>query len=165
MTTDPKILTLAFLGDTDELQIPKIISIMDSIADNFSQFNMSLNSLGVFKNINFPTVLWMGIKTDKAMFEIKSALDLQLKSMGFVIETREFKPHLTIGRLKNIDNKKQLEFLLKKFSNEEIGIQKVDEIILFESILKSNGPAYAVVHKSKMTEYRNAAICIKRVDL
>lgn len=141
-------LTMAFLGDTDELLIPKIKSAMDNIISNSSQLNMELNSVGVFKSINFPTVLWIGIKPNKVMSEIKSKLDLQLKNIGFVIEMREFRPHLTIGRIKSITDKKNLELLLKKSLNKEIVIQPVSEIILFESILSSEGPTYKVIHKS-----------------
>ncbi len=141
-------LTLSFLGDTDELIIPKLKLAMDSIVGNFSQFNMELKSVGVFKSINFPTVLWIGIEPNKIMSEIKKALDLQLKSIGIAVEMREFKPHLTIGRIKNITDKKNLELLLKNYSNKKISNQLVNEIILYESILSSDGPIYNVIYKS-----------------
>jgi 2'-5' RNA ligase len=139
-------LTITFLGDTEEILTPKIISSMD-IVKSF-QFSMELNSIGVFKNINFPKILWFGIKSNEIMSEIKSALDRQLKSIGFILEDQEFKPHLSIGRIKNITDKSNLEILLKKYDNYKIGIQTVNEIILYESILSSIGPTYKVIHKS-----------------
>jgi RNA 2',3'-cyclic 3'-phosphodiesterase len=139
-------LTLVFLGDTEERIISKIKIAIDKIKS--VQFNLQLNSIGVFRNINFPTILWFGIKSNKIISNLKNTIDMQLNSIGFAIEAREFKPHLTIGRIKYITDKKNLEILLKKFSNRNIALQLVSEIILYESILSSEGPTYKVIHKS-----------------
>jgi 2'-5' RNA ligase len=141
-------LTLAFLGDTEDTMIDKIIPVMDGISNNSSQFNIELNSLGVFKSFNFPSVIWFGFKPDFIMPGIKNALDLQLKNIGFTVEERKFTPHLTIGRIKNIVDKKNLQIVLNKFNNKEISKQIVKDITLYESILTSNGPIYKMIHQS-----------------
>ena len=58
-------LTLAFLGDTEDTMIDKIIPVMDGISNNSSQFNIELNSLGVFKSFNFPSVISTPYSTSK----------------------------------------------------------------------------------------------------
>ena len=141
-------LTLTFLGDTEEILISKIKAALDNIKS--VQFNLEMNSLGVFRNINFPAVLWVGIMPNKIMTDIKTAIDFQLINIGLSIEARVFKPHLTIGRIKNITDKKNLEILLKKFSNKNIAVQLVSEIILYESILSSEGPIYKIIYKSSL---------------
>jgi RNA 2',3'-cyclic 3'-phosphodiesterase len=141
-------LTLTFLGDTEEILISKIKAALDNIKS--VQFSLEMNSLGVFKNINSPAVLWVGIMPNKIMTDIKNAIDLQLINIGLSLEARVFKPHLTIGRIKSITDKKNLEVLLKKFSNKNIAVQPVTEIILYESILSSEGPTYTIIHKSSL---------------
>jgi 2'-5' RNA ligase len=141
-------LTLTFLGDTEEILISKIKAALDNIKSG--QFSLELNSLGVFKNINSPAVLWVGIMNNKIMTDIKNAIDLQLSKVGLSLEARVFKPHLTIARIKSIADKKNLEILLKKFNNKSITVQPVTEIILYESILSSEGPTYMIIHKSNL---------------
>jgi RNA 2',3'-cyclic 3'-phosphodiesterase len=143
-------LTLTFLGDTEDKLIPAIVSAMDSVCDITPSFNIELRSIGIFKNINHPTVLWIGVKADKIMSELKYKLDNYLNNLGFTIEERQYKPHLTIGRIKNINDKKNLQSVLDQTGNREVSAQTVYGITLFESILTTNGPIYKVMHISNL---------------
>ena len=140
-------ITLFFLGDTDEEQIPYIRNSLREVLTPFSAFNMHLSGLGLFKNIHKPRVLWTGIHQFERMKEIKTQIDRQMKALGFTPEKREFKPHLTLGRIKWINNKKKLENLLDQYKDEDFHEVTINEIIYFESILKPQGPVYKAIEK------------------
>ena len=140
-------ITLFFLGDTDEEQIPYIRSNLRELLTPFSAFNIHLSGLGVFKNINKPRVLWTGIHQFERMKELKIQIDRQMEVLGFTPEKREFKPHLTLARIKWLDNKKKLENLLNQYKNENFHEVTINEIIYFESILKPQGPVYNPIEK------------------
>ncbi len=141
-------LTLVFLGNTQDEFIPKIKPLIDDISYKYSQFNMTLSSFGVFKNIQNPTVFWFGIEKNNVLSEINKELYSKLTELGLLIEMRDFKPHLTIGRSKIINEKVKLKDLIDELRDKIITNQKVENIILYESILTPGGPIYKALHKS-----------------
>jgi RNA 2',3'-cyclic 3'-phosphodiesterase len=143
-------LTLTFLGDTDEKLILEINDVLNSVSPLYTEFNLTFSSFGVFRNFQHPTVLWLGIEKSQVMADIKAELDVKLGTIGFVLEKREFNPHLTIGRPKSISDIEKLKQLAEKYKNKIIDTQSFSEIILFESLLLPEGPLYKVLHKSPL---------------
>src|SRR3989338_5342197 len=95
-------LTLKFLGEVDEERCEKIKSILDEIASQTKQFEISLKDLGAFPKIDYPRVVWVGL--DKGITESKELaerIDAALSEIGFQKETRPFAAHLTIGRVRS----------------------------------------------------------------
>ena len=54
-------ITLFFLGDTGEAQIPSIISKIEQSVTGISSFDLVLNGFGVFPTVLNPNILWIGI--------------------------------------------------------------------------------------------------------
>jgi len=136
-------LTLKFLGDVQTDKIDSIMALLQEQLIRFSSFEVELNAVGTFPNAHHPKILWLGLtdpqKTISAMVEI---LEDKLSSLGFKKETREFHPHMTIGRLRSNKNVRVLSEKLKKISIP-LGIkQLVNEVVLFQSTLTSQGPIY-----------------------
>mgnify|MGYP006279379007 FL=1 len=140
-------ITLFFLGDTDEEMIPRIRTQLGNMADQFNSFNINLSGLGVFKNINKPRVLWTGIYQYDTMKKIKERIEEEIVALGFPAEEREFRPHLTIARLKWINDKEKLKDLIETYKKEDFQQVKINEIIYYESILKPSGPVYKPIEK------------------
>jgi 2'-5' RNA ligase len=140
-------ITLFFLGDTDEENIPQIKSRLNDIAQEFHSFKISLSGLGVFKNINKPRVLWAGIQQYETMEKIKNRIDEEMNILGFPPEERKFRPHLTLARLKWIEDRDNLKKLLEIHQTEDYQQAEIGEIIYYESILKQSGPVYKPLEK------------------
>jgi 2'-5' RNA ligase len=143
-------ITLAFIGDLEELQINNISKKIQNLASDINLFKYSVEKLGVFKSIQNPTVIWFGIKVGDIAQLLKSRIDLALKESGINTEIRSFKPHLTIGRAKFINNKDKLHDLLNTYNDMVFLEDEVKEIILYESILKPDGPTYVELGKFKL---------------
>jgi len=135
-------ITLNFLGDTDDQLIPEIVRYQEKVVSATPAFQLTLRSLGVFKSLQEPRVLWMGCDPCPGLGKIKSELDRDLSGLGFKPEGREFSPHLTLGRVKEIRQINQLAQLITLYKNVEVQTQTVENITFFESRLTPSGPEY-----------------------
>lgn len=150
--TDPANLhlTLAFLGDTEENIIPAISMMLDEKCRGFGNFDFDLRGIGVFKNIKDPRVIWTGIDKTEKLNSIQEKIITGLKETGIDTEDRPFSPHLTIGRIKHINDRAKLKVLLLKYHTADIQNVSVEEIILFQSILHQQGPEYKSISVHKL---------------
>jgi len=141
---DPGVMhiTIAFLGETDESIIQSVSDIIKQAALGHPPFGLDFRSTGIFRNLHDPRVIWIGTEPNPVMQSIKSELDNELLKFGFEKETREFRPHLTLGRIKYLKNKSALEEALKLFRDQDVQKEMINELIYYESILKPAGPEY-----------------------
>jgi len=136
-------LTLKFLGNIDKTMVSKISDALKTIPESFCQFTIKLSHIGAFPNLHRPRVIWIGI--DKGKENLKSLADYvedALEKLGLGREKREFKAHLTLGRVKSLKN---ISKLSKIIDETKISFQdeiKIDKIILFQSILTPKGAIY-----------------------
>jgi 2'-5' RNA ligase len=139
--------TLVFLGDTEEERIKVAGIVLKQKCTGFGEFIFTLEGTGVFGNFNNPRVLWAGIKNPEKLIEMNKLIVEGLKDTGFKIEERHFRPHITLGRIKSIQNSDSLQSAVVRYKDTLIQEVQVKEIILFESILKPAGPVYRPVGK------------------
>jgi RNA 2',3'-cyclic 3'-phosphodiesterase len=135
-------ITLAFLGDTEENMINILRSKLKDKCEGSGKFELMLQGTGLFKNYHDPRVIWAGIEMSEKLTHLNAFVIDAVREAVPGIEERPFKPHLTLGRIKFINNKPALEALLKKFHETKIQRVPVNEVILYESILKPDGPLY-----------------------
>ena len=135
-------ITVAFLGDTDENIIPSISEIIKQISLDYPPIELIFRGAGVFKNLRDPRVIWIGTETNTVLQNLKIQIDNELSGFGFKSENREFKPHLTLGRIKWIKNITPLEEAIYQYKDHEVQRALINELIFYESILKPKGPIY-----------------------
>jgi len=143
-------ITLFFLGKTEEKQISEIGRKIQDIVREFKPFVFTCKGLGVFKNINDPRVIWIGIKKSDDLTVLKQRVDNIMQNLGFKIESHNFKPHLTLGRIKHIKNKAILVELIEKYSEYTFQDVSVNEVIFYESILTSQSAIYKEIQRFKL---------------
>ena len=135
-------ITLAFLGDTEEKRIKNLGKMLKESCSGFREFDFLLAGTGVFKNYWDPRVIWVGIKSQEKLSRLYDKIVNGLNETGFGIEERQFRPHLTLGRVKSVKDTENLKTVLEKYSDTEFQKVEVKEVILFESILLQTGPIY-----------------------
>ncbi|MFH0842305.1 MAG: RNA 2',3'-cyclic phosphodiesterase [Bacteroidota bacterium] len=135
-------LTLAFLGDTDEEMIKIADLAVRQQCRGSGEFSFNLSGTGVFRNYRDPKVIWAGIEEYRNLARLNNLISTALSDAGFKLEERPFKPHITLGRIKFIKDSRVLESAVEKYSNTFFQEVAVNEVILFESILKPTGPVY-----------------------
>jgi 2'-5' RNA ligase len=94
-------LTLKFLGGVDSNLIPEIIKAVTRIAQPAAPFSLQLGGLGVFPGWQRPQVVWVGMggEVDK-LVALQRDIEAALSPLGFAPESRPFRGHLTLGRLR-----------------------------------------------------------------
>lgn len=135
-------LTLKFLGNIDENQIEPIVQALTDALRPFPRCTINAKGVGVFPSVKRPRVLWVGLNGSQ-LISLAAKVESALAPLGFVSEGRTFTPHLTIGRWRETDRTdRRLEQALDKWSNFDFGQSPVDEVILFQSVLKPAGAIY-----------------------
>ena len=94
-------LTIKFLSHTPESVIEKIIDRVESITSESKPFDIFIESTGCFPVKERPRVLWMGVNGNldplyDLFIHVEDALDL----LGFPKEQQDYKPHITLARIK-----------------------------------------------------------------
>jgi len=142
-------LTLKFLGEISCKQLNEIKQIIAEIVKTSPGFKIKLEAAGVFPDLHAARIIWIGDnQTPLELKQITQQLEIRLADSGIPREQRDFRPHITIGRVKSrlipSDLKKALEKIEKDIT--EAG-WKFDcrEITLFESILGPAGPTYRIL--------------------
>ena len=146
-------LTLAFLGESDEDQVSKAGEIMREAANNFESFEITFNGTGVFRDIRQPRVIWLGIEAPQSLYDLREVICEALKEEGLYRDKKPFRPHLTLGRMKYIANKNVLADILKSSGSHDLPSQTVNELILYESILKPDGPVYSLLRIVRLKKH------------
>ena len=86
-------LTLHFLGETE--RIPAVCRAIDSVA--CAPFGLTVTGLGRFRRTD-GDIVWAGIQADDGLYTLQQQLGAALRQQGFALESREYRPHLTMGR-------------------------------------------------------------------
>ncbi|MCX8146867.1 MAG: RNA 2',3'-cyclic phosphodiesterase [Candidatus Woesearchaeota archaeon] len=135
-------LTLKFLGDVDNKKIDKIKERLKEIKSK--KFSLELSDIGVFPSENYIRVVWVGLKPENKVVELQNAVESSLEDI--FEKDKNFKPHITIARVKAIENKKEFKSIIK---NLKVKIVK-SEITCFKlikSTLTPKGPVYEILEK------------------
>jgi 2'-5' RNA ligase len=139
--------TLAFLGDTTPDQVERTVEMLQRIVPRYDAPLIQYIGLGLFRNMRDPRVLWIGLDIDPVLRKLKAELDRELKILGFQIERRDFRPHLTLARIKWMQNKEALKDLLDAYRDYFFQESTIRQLVYYESVLGRDGPTYKVIRK------------------
>jgi RNA 2',3'-cyclic 3'-phosphodiesterase len=136
-------LTLKFFGDISVDEVTNISEVVKvRVAVGWS-LNLKVEKLGVFPDARNPRVLWCGISGDAAkLAALQKQLDNDFAGIGFPAEDRPFRPHLTLGRIKDSHGLTGLDVAMKKHGAFAAGEFTSKELILFQSQLTPQGALY-----------------------
>jgi len=138
-------ITLKFFGETAENRIGGIKELLLNIGHDHTSFSLSLKNVGIFGSAYNPRVLWFGIKKSEKLISLANDVLDQVGSIGFKRDRQNFVPHLTIARIKFIDDKKRFQEVISRFQTKDIQEQTVEQFYLIESILRPQGPEYKIL--------------------
>lgn len=142
-------LTLAFLGATNRERLPHIQGAMERSAKPIGAFSLETTSLGAFPSLRRPSVLWLGVGGDVAslqtlQFRLSEALSGMLEA-----DDKEFKPHLTLARLKQFGLGREVSEAFGKTPSPR-QTWTANELCLYQSVLKATVAEHTLVHSVKL---------------
>jgi 2'-5' RNA ligase len=139
-------LTLKFLGEADPGVIPKLAESLQEACGAGRGPNLVLRGLGCFPDLKNPRVIWCGIGGDlDSLGRLHRAVEHVCEKLGFSLEDRAFKPHLTLGRVKGKRNLQPLAECIKIGSELECSF-RADHFNIYRSTLKPQGAVYSILN-------------------
>lgn len=140
-------LTLFFLGDTPEDQIPNIGIDLKNVLAAQNSFEVELKGLGYFGSHLNPKVIWVGIERCIELTRVKRDVTRVISSYGFLDDQRSFDPHITLGRIKHILEPQILPRMMHGYANFIFQKTKVSSVIHYKSELRPTGPIYTPINE------------------
>lgn len=141
-------ITLVFLGDTAVEKIPQIKELVREVCQNSSSFKLHISDFGGFPDTHAARVVWLGVQRSQALLDLQSQLESRISEVGFQTESRDYWPHLTVGRLRN---KKNITDAISPVVRKNIGNIYIKEVRLYESTLAQPYPRYEILEKFSLS--------------
>jgi len=140
-------LTLKFLGNVDEGEIPAIDKALSEAVRGVAPFYLELADPGVFPSFQAPRVVWVGVGGEIELLRtLHNSIDRVLTPLGFTPEKRAFSPHLTLGRVRDEASSAERHRLGDTVASLKTGERssfKVDSLSLMRSRLTREGAIYS----------------------
>ena len=140
-------LTLKFLGEVNDGQLPLLINELRELSCNHQAFDLTFSGLGGFPTLNHPKIFWLKGEGGENLPALQKAVEKKINSLDFVPQDRPFSPHLTLGRVKG---EKGLKEVIQKFKEKldySAGKLTIRKFALIESQLKPTGPIYQITER------------------
>lgn len=91
-------ITLVFLGKGGFKQINQLKKELVPVIGRHSAYRITVDQIGTFGKKQQPRVLWAGVSADEAMDDLQRDLHNRCADLGFNLDDRPFKPHITLAR-------------------------------------------------------------------
>jgi RNA 2',3'-cyclic 3'-phosphodiesterase len=139
--------TLKFLGNVDMVEIPDVCSAVEEAVKSIAPFDLEARGAGAFPNLRNPRTIWLGVgEGANEMVGLHRAVESSLAKLGFREEGRRFRPHITIGRVREGGAPpRELARLLEENAEFEGRPTTVFNVTVFSSFLGREGPSYEVL--------------------
>ncbi|MCM2280656.1 MAG: RNA 2',3'-cyclic phosphodiesterase [Bdellovibrionaceae bacterium] len=141
-------ITLMFLGDVEEDRLPKLGERLFAAAARASAFEIRISGMGAFPDERHARVIWAGTSRSQPILDVQTALETEFGEEGFAPEQREFHPHLTLGRLRSAGSVREM---ISPFVRRHFGEERIEQIVLFESIQQGHFPVYIPLLRASLT--------------
>ena len=147
-------LTLRFLGATDPAAIPAITARLRQSLPGIAAPTLSLCGLGAFPPRREPRIIWARLAGDlEPLAKLQTLAESAAVSLGWPPERRPFRPHLTLGRVRDRASTSQRRHILHAITTATIpaaSIWQPHAIRLYRSVLTPQGPVYTIISEVKI---------------
>jgi RNA 2',3'-cyclic 3'-phosphodiesterase len=144
-------LTLKFLGDVDDGAAAKLIEAADRAAARHQPLEMSVREVGAFPNFRRARVVWIGVEQEPRLELLHHDLELACEQVGFEVEGRPFRPHITLARVRAPLPVERMRALARVARTVRMrAMVPVEQITLFESTLAPAGARYRRIHAASL---------------
>lgn len=139
-------ITLQFVGEVDKDTLTELLKTTQEVANSFRPFKVTYKGLGVFPHPKRPRILWIGVDFGSGPLKrlAKTVEVANKKIKNIRPDTKPFHPHVTICRMKRVDNRK-LTGLMRRYRNFVFGEEVVNKIAVIKSTLTPEGPIYSPI--------------------
>jgi len=145
----PAHLTLAFLGEVDPAELPRLADALAPLGADERPFALALEGVGAFPSADRPRVVYRAVTDGRVELErlagrVRAALD----AAGIAYDPTPFHPHATLFRVRGpVDRRRAAALLGGSIPAPSAERGRVDAFRLKESVRSGGG----VVHRTVTT--------------
>jgi len=144
-------LTLKFLGEVPDSDIPDICQAVEKAVETFHPFKLDVAGCGCFPPRGAARVLWVGVSEgDTPLPDLQEAVASELEPLGHPPENRPFSAHLTLARIKTAPAGHLVSHTVDTLEMVRLGSQEVTALTVFQSELTRGGPMYTPLHHADL---------------
>jgi 2'-5' RNA ligase len=144
-------ISLKFLGWVEDRKLDELTDLTTKAVAGTGSFKARFESIGTFPEGKSPRVIWAGtVEGGERLCNLAKILEETLSKAGFRSEDREFKPHITIARVKEKKGADKLKEKIGNIKEAKFGEALVDRIYIMKSTLTPTGPIYEKVKEVKL---------------
>lgn len=139
-------ITLVFLGWQPPGCLEAIERAMDAAVQRQQPFTLGVAGVHLFPTPKNPRVIAMDLTRDTVpLISLHRKLAQACCEQGFEVEERDYRPHLTLARIKSMKGLAGLRDVIRIHEQEDAGSFPVRSIECYQSILKADGAEYQEV--------------------
>ena len=140
--------TLKFLGEVPTKKLPAVKLAIQEAVVGHSPFELEFSTIGTFGGREGLRIMWVGIAGDVLRLEaLVRAVNAALAVVGFEPERRPFRPHLTLGRVRDevpTRRRAEIEVAVGKSGVPQVS-WRTAQVSLMRSRLTASGATYEVL--------------------
>lgn len=146
-------LTLVFLGYIEDDRLSEVCAAISKTVSSFDSFEIVLDRIEVAPDAEHPRTIWTSGEPSSALRDLKQAIE---KSLGmFANEYKEFRPHVTLGRIRA--GKWKLLETPPRIQESVRLVVPVSSITVFESLIEEGKRKYLPLEECELEGDAGAA--------
>ena len=139
-------LTLKFLDDQPPATADAVRAATAQIAGRHREITMHLGGIGAFPNFRRSRIVWMGVEQDPRLELLHNDIEVVCEALGFDVDGRPFRPHLTLARVKQPLAEERVRALSNAARDVDFGADVVVQSLdLMQSELAPSGSKYSTI--------------------
>jgi len=141
--------TLRFLGDVARERLPALQASFAAAAAGHARFELAFSGVQLFPTAARPRAVALGIGPEAPLAALARSFEAAAVACGFAPETRGFRAHLTLGRLRSARGARSATAPASRFEPARARIAparfEVDHAVLFQSEPCPDGSRYTAL--------------------
>jgi 2'-5' RNA ligase len=136
-------ISLQFLGESREEKIEAISNGLGPAIENQSAGTCVLKEVGAFPRLSKPRNLHVRVdESSGRLAGLVRSIRTFTESLGFPGEERAFRPHVTLGRIRDRRSGTELSDSVLRWEDCVFGTFVPQEVVFYESFLEPDGVRY-----------------------
>jgi len=144
-------LTLKFLGEIEAGRVEALTRAAQRAAGAAGKFELTLREAGAFPPRGNPRILWLGLEDAAGrLAQLQQRLETECERENFPRETRAFRPHLTIARIRIANAAARHLATLHRETEFAPATFDVGEFVVMQSELGAGGSRYTPLSRHEL---------------
>jgi 2'-5' RNA ligase len=124
--------TTKFIGEWPEEKLEEMKAALATVSSP-APIDIGVRGLGWFPNPHRPRVFWAGVHGGEPLRALAAATDQAVARLGVPAESREFRPHLTLARIKDGVALESVRRGVAEFDSQDFGAFRALGFVLYIS--------------------------------